>query len=941
MGAKTQEIKEGKCYNKNTMKRETSSTIFWSWNEKLDKKTLLNGLNHLKTSGIGGFFMHARGGLKTEYMSEEWFDMIDFCIKKGNAMGLEPWIYDENGWPSGFADGKLLKEGYYLQDLQVEYQGDFDETAIANYRQIDGKWKRVKEGAAEEKYLVIRARTNITYVDLLNEKVMREFIQLVYLPYKERFGNGFVGFFTDEPQYSREGIPFSCVLSARFLERYGYPMEEKLYLLFIDIGNETRAFRFAYWSLVSELYINSIRILYEWCDENGYLLTGHTIDENYLYGQMLCSGGVMPFYEYEHIPGIDWLTRWHWSEILPKQCSSVARQLGKKVVLSESFAGGGWGTTPKDLKRIADFQFTSGVNRFCYHLYPCSIAGERKRDWPPFFSTHNSWMKDSKEFHSYIEEMGGLIAESEEVCDVLVLHPMTSAYLYFDRYDETSLIEVQRRLDETCKCLSDRQIHYHFGDETLMAKYARVEDDCLIIGKCRYRYVVLSGNFNINGSTYACLQEFVAAGGRLCIREEKPRYLEGKPNAFADIESNCTLEDIAHDRLFYAENGENLRLYTAQREGKTYFIVQSHQKTDSLRKIRAKIPFAEYDIFQKKTYAVSQTELSFEPWQTRIFVDDCEGERRAVVARKEKLDLRFQTKSVENALLFDKFTVRTREDERIEYVSQTRKRLLQERYEGEVLLSATFTNGDYEGALSLMIEPLPQMRVWLNGTPCEKQMETDWKEYVAFDLTDALKKGENRLEISLQYYQRAEVYQVLFTPGVLETLKNKLTYDTEIENCMLVGAFSVDCIKSQKVNEKSRRVDGFQLRATRDTLLANAWVESGFPFAYKPMRLEKEMPCEGNIRLHCKHDFQEIRVFLNGHYKGVFLLQDYVEIGNVRKGDVLTLEVVPGLKNIFGPHHTENTDPELVYPEILDLVEREDYAVMRYGISLLECEVFE
>ncbi len=920
---------------------KTSSTIFWSWNEKLDKKTLLEGLTHLKESGIGGFFMHARGGLKTEYMGEEWFDAIEFCIEQGNAMGLEPWIYDENGWPSGFANGKLLKEGCYLQDLQVEYQAAFDKTALGNYVQTPQGWKYETEERLGEKYLVIRVRTNKTYVDLLNQEIAKEFTRLVYRPYKERFGNRFVGFFTDEPQYSREGIPWSRVLPARFAERYGYSMVEKLYTLFVDTGEETCAFRFAYWSLVSELYLQSIRVLYEWCDANGYLLTGHTIDENYLYGQMLCSGGVMPFYEYEHIPGIDWLTRWHWRDLLPKQCTSVARQLGKKVVLSESFAGGGWGTTPKDLKRIADFQFTSGVSRFCYHLYPCSIAGERKRDWPPFFSKHNAWMKDSKEFHTYVEDMGALIAEGDEVCDVLVLHPMTSAYLYFDRYDEMSLVEIQKRLDAVGDLLADAQIGYHFGDESLMAKYARVEGKCFIVGECRYHYLVLPGNVNLCGSTYALLRTFLQNGGKVYIHGEKPRYLEGKPNLFADIESTCTLEDIAKTRAFYAENGKDLRLFTVRKEGKTFFIVQSHQEKGSMRKVCADVPFAEYDILQKKVYAVSQKQLYFEPWQTRIFVTDCAEEARLVGCKKERLDLSFQVQTGENTFVLDKFTVKTDKDERVEFLPQTRRRLLQERYEGKVRLSTMFHNKNHTQGLRLMIEPLPQMRVRLNGKACDKQLPAEWKEYVELDLTDALQIGENTLEISLWNYQREEVYDVLFTPGVLETLKNKLTYDTEIENCMLVGNFGVSASTIERVDEKTCRVDGFQLEKMAETLQANAWIESGFPFAYKPVRLEKTMNCEGNLRLRCQHSFQEIRVFLNGEYKGVFLLQDCVSLGRVSKGDRLTLEVVPGLKNLFGQHHTENTDIQLSCPESFDWIEREDYAVMRYGISLLEIEVTE
>ena len=56
---------------------EYGSIPFWSWNDKLDPKELRRQINVMKDIGMNGFFMHARGGLATEYLSDEWYD----CIK--------------------------------------------------------------------------------------------------------------------------------------------------------------------------------------------------------------------------------------------------------------------------------------------------------------------------------------------------------------------------------------------------------------------------------------------------------------------------------------------------------------------------------------------------------------------------------------------------------------------------------------------------------------------------------------------------------------------------------------------------------------------------------------------------------------------------------------------------------------------------------------------
>ena len=78
---------------------------FWSWNDKLTTEETRRQVALMDEAGIGGFFMHARGGLLTEFMGEEWFDNIKAAIDEGDKLGMHSWAYDENGWPSGFGGG--------------------------------------------------------------------------------------------------------------------------------------------------------------------------------------------------------------------------------------------------------------------------------------------------------------------------------------------------------------------------------------------------------------------------------------------------------------------------------------------------------------------------------------------------------------------------------------------------------------------------------------------------------------------------------------------------------------------------------------------------------------------------------------------------------------------------------------------------------------------
>lgn len=41
---------------------------FWFWNSKLEPDELINQIDDMYEKGIGGFFIHARFGLETEYL---------------------------------------------------------------------------------------------------------------------------------------------------------------------------------------------------------------------------------------------------------------------------------------------------------------------------------------------------------------------------------------------------------------------------------------------------------------------------------------------------------------------------------------------------------------------------------------------------------------------------------------------------------------------------------------------------------------------------------------------------------------------------------------------------------------------------------------------------------------------------------------------------------
>ena len=62
---------------------------FWCWNGELDKEELKSQVHILKEMGFGGFFMHSRTGLATEYMGDTWmFTMKTVGLREQRAERL-------------------------------------------------------------------------------------------------------------------------------------------------------------------------------------------------------------------------------------------------------------------------------------------------------------------------------------------------------------------------------------------------------------------------------------------------------------------------------------------------------------------------------------------------------------------------------------------------------------------------------------------------------------------------------------------------------------------------------------------------------------------------------------------------------------------------------------------------------------------------------------
>jgi hypothetical protein len=568
---------------------------FWSWNGKLEKEELLRQIQIIKKMGFGGFFMHSRTGLATEYLGEEWFELINTCAAEAEKLGMEAWLYDEDRWPSGTAGGKVTEEpGFRLKFIVLQiFDGDqfsWDEGIIAAFHcRLEGlAFYDCRQFHKDEEPSLLKGRqvlefrieemekesfyNGFTYVDTLNKEATDKFIELTHEKYKyfcgDKFGTTIKGIFTDEPHRGSllDGfgiknknkewlIPWTYTLFSEFEKRFGYDPVPHLPELFLQPeGRKVSQVKWHYVELLQQMFLeNFAKPLNDWCLENNLILTGHVLHEDSLTAQTAVSGSVMRYYEHMAYPGVDVLTEGNVNYWVVKQLSSAARQLGQKWLLSELYGCTGWQMPLEGHKAVGDWQTLFGINLRCHHLSWYIMEGEAKRDYPASIFHQSAWWEDYDYVEAYFSRLGLIMSQGKPSCDLLVLNPVESLWCQIYPGWSKSLSaqspDVQKlegHYRDLFHWLSGMQIDFDYGDEEMISRMCDIRTDqggepVLSVGEAEYRTVLVSGMTTIRSTTLSILEQFIEAGGRVVFMGDLPDYVDALPSTacFSLSEKTC------------------------------------------------------------------------------------------------------------------------------------------------------------------------------------------------------------------------------------------------------------------------------------------------------------------------------------------------------------------------------------------------------------------
>ncbi|MBQ3815571.1 MAG: hypothetical protein II836_05900, partial [Clostridia bacterium] len=756
-------------------------------------------------------------------------------------------------------------------------------------------------------------------------------------------GKAMPGFFTDEPQYYRWGNPWSNTLPGEFEKAYGYSIYDKLPAVFHDFDGADK-FRYDYYYLLHRLFINNfIKKIYDWCEENGAALTGHAVEESSLGGQMMCIGGVMPFYEYETIPGVDYLGRGIQDDISFKQLGSAAAQLGKEKRLSEMFACCGWDVSPTELKRIAEVQYAGGVNLMCQHLYPYSERGQRKRDYPLHYSEHNPWQPDMAAFDRFFSNLGAILAQGEEYAPLLVIHPIHGAYCKYKKGTD-SLSEIEGRFFALSRFLWQNQVPYHWGDEWMMERLASVEGKTIRVGRCTYGTVMVPFTYSLDGNTVKLLKEFKDNGGRILLFDGIPAYVDGLPaDGALDFLADAGSRDEAlglRDAAFESPMPE-IRKMTRILPGGERIVYLANVGVGTHCPVKIDLPrgsWAELDadtlslrpvcFEQRPEEDKTVVTLKFADAESHVLV--CSDEIDLPAAPAPALTETFipiprtvrLAEKPENLYTLD---AAARSDDGVHYdeplsIYGIKDNLLRERYDGRVWLKFTFDADHVPAFLRLAVEPMYE-RITVNGIEVTPNKAKWWfdKSFATADIAPLTHEGTNEIVIEVNHHQRDYVYYVLYS-GVSESLRNCLVFDVEIEPIYLLGDFALRCNGVFADGERNATVyDGsFTLTKQPAVVPARDVVRGGYPFYGGPMTTAFEYdwkPGRPTV-LKCDGRFAVAHVAVNGEPAGTMLFERELDLAAFLKegANEITVKIVNSMRNAMGPHHRHDPEPYGVGP---------------------------
>lgn len=531
---------------------------FWAINARLDLQKLNCQLDEMKRFGFDGAVWHPRFyPNEPEYLGAEYLEILSDAILYAKSQNLEFWIYDENGYPSGTAGGKTLKDFPELANCWLDLTRRKSENCVREF-QNDG----------ETFYLEKRIGCGVDY---FNPRLAEKFLENTY----ERYRTGLraeafeyvTTFFCDEPEFGlghayAELSPLGAIpWSEKFDEKYGENLIEKLPELFFETG-DYRETRIKFREFLTDSFVESfIKPMNDWCASHGKIFTAHVKGEEHPLFQISMNGSVHQVFQNVGLPAIDALERFPSGDFFPRQIVSVAAQFGNGNSMVECFGGAGWGASPADFENYLTWLAGHGINHFVPHLWQYELSTHAMRDWSPSIPKDLNWRGV---FPQILDRVRKSFAE-QPAADLLVVAPYRGIAAELSPSDllETNIHNAATYPDtkagnintEFLKLIGQIQKsgeNYHVCDERTVEEHGEIADGALKIGNCFYSKIIVAGGAMLNADGRSRIADLTRS--REAEIQVKPKISDEKPVELSTLEVDWKIVSLAkNDFVLEAE----------------------------------------------------------------------------------------------------------------------------------------------------------------------------------------------------------------------------------------------------------------------------------------------------------------------------------------------------------------------------------------------------
>ncbi|QNK57011.1 hypothetical protein [Paenibacillus sp. PAMC21692] len=475
------------------MNKRLKFSSFWSINDALDLGKLQCQLDELQAAGLDGVVFHPRYyPNEPGYMSPSYLNTVSDLILYARDIGMEFWLYDENGWPSGTAGGEVMNRRPDLACEWLEYgpleSGEFGITICSH------------PGVSS-----FQAEAAALFIEITHEGY-RKGLKPEAFDYVEGFFSDEVGFLDGHGvTVSRGGVPWDKRFPAMYETRYGEVLEPLLPLLFVD-GAEHEQVRARFWEMLTDALIEGFyQPIGAWCQAHGKRFTAHLKAEEHPYFQLTYSGSCFQVLKGIETPAIDALERFPGNHFYPRLLHSVAVQQGRDGCLVEAMGGSGWGVTPQSFTDYIMWLAGHGIDQYVLHLNQFKLKTQAVQDWPPSMPCHLTWKDAFAELLKSIRTKAAGLPDLHAEPELLIVVPTRGIMASFlpeearqlNEHDGSNVPDSPSgrwndkllRLVEACYAAG---IHYELTEERVVETEGQVLPGKLRIGSRHYRTVVLA-----------------------------------------------------------------------------------------------------------------------------------------------------------------------------------------------------------------------------------------------------------------------------------------------------------------------------------------------------------------------------------------------------------------------------------------------------------------